>query len=133
MAIIKREDVAAPADLKRETVPVPALGGDVVITELSLEDRLEFDKHLREASTVEATPGASPPSARAKPKTEKVSRRSVYVHVPQLLAMTVLADDDAPLFTIEQWRAFGARNKSVAIQLFNVSMALSGLGDAAKN
>jgi hypothetical protein len=132
MAVITREDVAAHAaeELKRETVSVPALRGDVVLTELSLEQRLDFDKVLRGDGNAEAKPGI-PPSA-AKAKAAPASRRSDYALVPELLAMAVLAADDAPLFTVQQWRVFGARNKLITVQLFNAAMRLSGLGDDAE-
>lgn len=112
MALIKREAVSQQADLQRETVPVPALGGDVVVTELGLDDRLDFEKVLRDGA-----------------------KRSLHALVPHLLAAAVLDADDVPVFDVKQWRAWGARNRDAAIGLFNTAMRLSGFdgNENAKN
>ena len=134
MAVVTRETVAEQPDLQRETVPVPSLGGEVIVTELSLSDRLDFEQVLREDfdPQAEAT-GVSP--AGQKPRGKGASRRSVHAMVPQLLAITVLDAQDRPLFTAKEWQAFGARNRDAAIELFNVAMRLSGFNgdDSAKN
>lgn len=115
MAVISREAVAAPAELAREVVPVEALGGDVIVTELSLDQRLDFEDAVRR---VHAKPGATQ-----------------HALVPHLLARAVVLDDGAPLYTLQQWQTWGARHKAASLQLFLTAMRLSGLdaGEAEKN
>lgn len=121
MAILKRAAVAAPAALAREPMPVPELGGDVIVAELLLDQRLNFEDTLAGLGAVKG-------------------RRAVNVLVPELLALAVLVHDDdgaeVPLFTVEQWRAWGAKNRDAAINLFNTAMRVNGFGgegETAKN
>lgn len=116
MALIKRDEIAQPAELAREVVAVDALGGEVVVIELDLGARLEFEATLGEQDT-------------------KDGRKLVRVMLPQLLSLAVLDGDDQPLFNAEQWQRFGARHKGAAIGLFNTAMRLSGLdaAESAKN
>lgn len=114
MALIKRGDVAPP-ELRREIVPVAALGGDVAVLEMGLGDRLDFEEVMRNA---------------------KGSKRSLTsVLLPQLLAVCVRDAEDEPLFDVKQWRAWGARNRDATIELFNVAFRLCGFdgNENAKN
>jgi hypothetical protein len=133
MAFANRAAIAAQLELRREVVSVPALGGDVTVTEMPLSDRLDFDNVLRGDFKAEGEP--SDPPTDAKPKAARASRRSVHAIVPQLLAITVLGEGDEPLLSVQEWQAFGTRNKSVAIQLANVAFRLNGFDgeDNAKN
>lgn len=115
MALLKRADVSAPPDLAREIISVPALGGDVAVVELDLGARLEFEDMIRARKPARAD-----------------GKDLVGDMVPQLLAMSVVADEDEPLFNVKQWRAWAARNRGSAIELFNAAMRLSGF-DAAEN
>ncbi len=115
MATIKRSEAPQPAELAREVVAVAALGGDVLVCELGLEARLEFDEALRKQGG-------------------DGKQSNVYAMVPLLLAASVSDADELPLYTVDQWRKFGARNRIQAIELFNVAMRLSGFdGGAEKN
>lgn len=114
MALVKRGAAEAPV-LRREIVTVDALKGDVAVTELSLTDRLEFEVAVRDS---------------------KSAKRSLArALMPQLLALSVLAEDDEPVFSEKEWQAFGARHRDVTIQLFNTAFRLSGFDgpDNAKN
>lgn len=115
MPLVNPAAVNPPPPLAREVVPVPELGDDaqVLVAELSLAARLEFEDALRSHG----------------------KRASTHALVPRLLALSVLGDGDAPLFNAEQWEAWGARHRDRSVQLFNVAMRLSGMnaGDAEKN
>lgn len=115
MAVIARGAVPVPPEAARETVNVPALGGDVLVVELMLDARLDFDQVLRE--------------------NKRTGRAGVHAMVPHLLAVSVVLEDGEPLYSVQQWRTFGARNRNAAIDLFNVAMRLSGFNEAdnAKN
>lgn len=133
MALLNPAAVSEQPELRREVVAVPALGGDVLVVELTLTGRLDFEKVLRDDFESEAQPAASPSEVKAAD--ERPSRRSVHAIVPHLLAATVLGAGDAPLMGLAQWQRFGARHKSVAIQLANVAFRLNGFDadDNAKN
>lgn len=115
MPVLKREAVQPPPDLAREEATVAGLDGAVIVTELTLDARLDFDALLREKAT-----GA---------------KRAVHAMVPHLLAVAVVLEDGEPLYTVAQWRAFGGRHRDAAIELFNVAMRLSGFNgdEPAKN
>lgn len=106
MALIKRGDLAAAPELRREIVAVEALGGDVAVVELGLAERLDFEKTLASA---------------------KLSKRSVTnALMGQMLASCVLDAEDEPIYDAKEWQAWGARNRNAAVQLFNVAFRLSG-------
>ena len=46
MAILTREAILGAQDLKRQTVAVKEWGGEVILTELTADRRLEFEKLL---------------------------------------------------------------------------------------
>jgi hypothetical protein len=127
VALLKRGEVPAPEDLKRQVVTVESLGGDVVVVEMDLGDRLEFDRVLRGPDKDPNAPD-DPNAPAEKPRSP---RAGVKVLLPHLLAVCVRDADDEPLFTAEQWRAFGAKKKNVApcIELFNIAFRLSGFDE----
>lgn len=106
MSVLKKADIQAPI-LAKETVSVPELGGDVIVTGLLLKDRLElFSLH-----------------------------ESGNAQLSNMLAATVIDADGIQVFTAPEWETFGASNFSAVINLFNVARRLSGLDAelAAKN
>jgi hypothetical protein len=138
MQLLKRADVPAPNAPAREVVNVPALGGAVVVVEMMLAERLAFDDMLRTLNEPDpAEAGAAPADAAPKPRRARKPgpRAALHAAIPHLLAATVLIDGDEPLYTPDEWGAFGARHKEAAIELFNVAARLSGFndGEAAKN
>jgi hypothetical protein len=110
--LIKRGDVASP-ELRREVVPVAALGGAVAVVEMTLGDRLDFEALLQ------AQKGAD-------------KAATADVTVPHLLAACVRDADGLAVFTADEWKVWGARNHGAAIGLFNIAFRLCGFdGDAA--
>lgn len=110
MALLKKTDITRPV-VPKETVPVPALGGDVVVRGLMLSERLGLY--------------ASRAGRDGK----------ALLDVPEILALCVLDGDGLPVFDVTEWDAFGIKNGEAALQLFNVARRLSGLDaeDAKKN
>ena len=53
-------------------------------------------------------------------------------HVSELLAGTVFAADDLPLYTEAEWEVFGNVHPEEAIELYKVARRLSGLDDPEK-
>lgn len=109
MAILKRSEVERPT-VPKETVPVNSLGGDVVVRGLLLSERLALYSR-----------------ANADGK--------VFAEIPKMLAISVLDADELPLFSLEDWEAFGIKHQDEALTLFKVAQRLSGLEteDAKKN
>jgi hypothetical protein len=46
MAILSKEQILAASDLKRVTVAMPEWGGEVILQEMTLEQRLSFEQAL---------------------------------------------------------------------------------------
>lgn len=108
MALIKRDQVQEPA-LRSEAVTVEPFGGDVLVRELTLTQRLA----LKEAGSEEA--GGN-------------TKRMLH-----MLHLSVVDADGAHVFTAEQWDAFGAKHQAVVQELFVKAVSVSGFdGEKAK-
>lgn len=98
---LSREQLRRPA-VPKETVDVPALGGEVVVRGLLLSERLEW------------------------------AGSAGYAQVARALALCVALEDGKPALTAEEWEAFGGQHLEAAIDLFQVVKRLSGLGGDAE-
>lgn len=103
MALSKSE--IKPPVLPKEAVQVDSLGGEVIVRGLMLAPRLALMANLGE-------------DGRA------------YTQVSNVLAATVIDAMGLPIFTAEEWEAFGAAHFDDAMKLFSVASRLSG-GDMA--
>lgn len=102
---LNRSQLQEPT-LQREEVPVPELGGDVIVQAMMMSDRLQI-----------AT--ADLPQ---------------FAHVAEVLARSVVDDEGVRIWTARQWEIFGGQNQDVAWKLFGVAQRLSKLeGGAEKN
>lgn len=113
MAVVNRSSVAAPT-LPKQTVEVAALDGEVIVRGLLLTERLAIEARvvgLRKAG------------------------EEVNAILPAVLAQCVLAADELPLWTEQEWQVFGVKHQGQALALFNVAWRLSGFAEAqdAKN
>ncbi len=106
--LLKRDAVQKPT-LPQEVVPVPELGGDVLVRGLGLAARMELQQDFK--------------------------ARTRFGHIAPLLSLSVLDADDVPIFTAAEWEAWGATNYTAAIRLWDVAWRLSDLDgkEAAKN
>ena len=107
MAVLKKANIAAPV-LPMETIEVPELGGEVIVRGMLLRDRigLFFD-----------------------------AEKNGHGQLSKVLAATVVDADHVPVYTQDEWEAFGATHSATVIRLFDVARRLSGLDAeaAAKN
>lgn len=89
-----------------EAVRVEEFGDEVIVQALSLRGHLEY---------------------------AKVARSDPDGAMSRLLSQTVLASDLKPLYTVEQWEAWGARHPLAALTLYQHAQRISGLtGEAAE-
>jgi hypothetical protein len=95
--VIKKSQVKTPA-LPKETVTVAGLGGDVIVTGLTLTARLALFSAGKSGYTVS-----------------------------KLLSETVVDADGSQLFTEQEWDNFGAKHFKDCLDLFKVVKRLSGL------
>ena len=107
---VDRSQVQAPV-LPKEETEVPAIGGSVVVRGMLLTDRMA----LWDA-------GQPRPDETA----EQAKARAEAAIVPDTLARCVVLDDGKPLWTSDEWNAFGAANPGEALRLFNLANRLSG-------
>jgi len=96
MPILKK-DVPAPLLPEPRAVAVPELGGEVLVCPLTLSGRLAMGR-------------------------ESTQR---YGHVATLLTYCVMAANNEPLFTLDEWEAWGALHYDAAVNLFSVAHELS--------
>jgi hypothetical protein len=104
MTVLKRSDIPRPS-LPKETVEVKSLGGEVVAQAMDLEHRIEFS--LMDG----AWPGRLAPA----------------------LARCIVDADGNPIFSADEWQAWGGKNAREALELWAVVRKLSGIGDEEKN
>lgn len=100
--VIERGSLPSPLP-PAETVQCEELGGEVVVRGLDLRGHLQWSLDNREDR---------------------------FGQVSRLLSLCVFAADQKPLWTAEQWEAWGARNRSAAFDLFSHCRRLSGLDEA---
>jgi hypothetical protein len=112
---LSRSDLKLSA-LQRETVPMPSLGGDVIVREMLLDERLlntamqAADRAPREGETE-----------------EQAKQRAGVAMVSRVLACCVIQEDGQALMTREEWRTFGGAHIEEALAAFNTALRLSGL------
>jgi hypothetical protein len=131
---IDRNQARAPV-LPKEAVDVPEIGGEVIVRGLLLTERLAmFVENLPATDVATDVVPATSDVVPAKAGTQ-ASGPDRYIHIPRMLARTVLASDGDPLWTEAQWQEFGAVNFEASLRLFRVAQRLSGLDveEARKN
>jgi len=119
MALLQRADVRAPV-VRKESVDVPALGGEVIVCSLLLADRLALSALQAELAAVPAQPGETPEQAHSR------AGGQIVFHT---LARTVVLGDGLPLYTPKEWNEFGAAHPDAVLGLYRKSRALSGHDD----
>lgn len=98
MTVLARGEAKLPP-LRRKTIDVPELGGEVIAQALTLSESLRI-------SMLDIEP---------------------RLRLPHILAVGILADDKKPLWTVEEWDQFGSvdENRVVCMELcgeiFNLS------------
>lgn len=103
MTVLNKRDIQRPA-LEKETVEVPELGGEVVVQALDLPSMLElYEQGLSNA------------------------RRMIAI-----LHLCVVDNEGTPIFSVEEWGVWGAKNKQAALTLSEKAIAVSGIGDDEK-
>jgi hypothetical protein len=103
--LIRKADVTAPT-LPEEVVPVPELGGDVLVRGLDLGARMSLAHQLKDKSR---------PTSRD------------FGHLAPLLALSILDGDGEQIFTADEWAAWGAKNLAAAVNLWDVAWRLSDI------
>jgi hypothetical protein len=106
---IKREEAAAPA-LRQEQTDVAGIGA-VIVRGLLLADRLALWEEEQPVT------GETP---------EAAVKRSKATIVERQLARMVILDDGEPLWSADQWKAFGQTNSNEAFRLYNLGNSFSG-------
>lgn len=98
---LRRAEITIPT-LPREVVPVPSLGGEVVVRGMLLSERLQW--------------------------TAEYDDQSRFEQAAKALAVCVVDEDGHALLTVDEWQAHGARHMDECLQLFEVVRRFSGLG-----
>jgi hypothetical protein len=114
MTLLERNAVQEPV-LRKETVPVASLGGDVVVRGRLLSESLQLS--ALQSALREPLPGESEDDARA---------RAGSVMVAKTLHLGVVLADGEPMWSEQQWNVFGAANLVEAMTLFSTVQRLSG-------
>lgn len=100
---LRRSEIARPL-LPMEAVDVPEIGGEVIVRGLMLSDRLELGVKFRDAG---------------------------FRQMPEMLARCVVAADQQPVYTADEWEAFGALHFDTVLKLADLAQRLSGFDRGA--
>lgn len=116
MTVLSRNTITLPT-LHKEAVPVPALGGDVIVRAMLASENLALGEEARRSQQTGSAFGDE------------------YMLVPRLLSKVVIDADGEPLMTAQEWQVFGGSNPGVIYELFSIARRLSGgdVEEARKN
>lgn len=103
MAVLNKDNIARPTPPK-EVLDVPELGGEIIVRGLLLSERVRI---FNAAST-----GS--------------------LGISDLLACAIIDAQNEPVFSVDEWEAFGAQHFVATVNLFKKAKELSGL-DAEVN
>ena len=98
-----------------EEVTVDSLGGEVFVRGMDMPQMLQYIAGRRAA--------AAPRNGETE---DEANMRAGTEAVAKALAVTVLKANKQPLYTEQQWRAWGAQHLPEVMRLYAVSMRLSG-------
>lgn len=98
-----------------EEVTVESLGGEVFVRGMDMPQMLQYIAGRRTAAIPKDDESEEDANVRAG--TEAVAKA---------LAITVLKANKQPLYSEQQWRAWGAKHLPETMKLFSVAMRLSG-------
>jgi hypothetical protein len=105
MSLLTREQILAAEDLPPQSVPMPEWGGDVLVREMTLADRLVYEAEIAKDEGRHA--------------------------IAALLALCVVDKAGAALFTAADIPALERKNPTALLRLLKVAQGLNGLGPAA--
>lgn len=109
MAILTKDQILAAQDLKRETVSVPEWGGEVIVQELTGDQRDAY-----QASLYGGKPGGELDLKRFQVK---------------LLAFCLVDEGGNPLFSEADIDGLAKKGAKTITKLFNVAQKLNGLAE----
>jgi len=105
--MLSRSDILSKNELKKVRVPVPAMGGDVYVSEMSAERRDQWEQHL----------------IGAKAKGPKIINGRAM-----LIVFTVVDDKGNPLFAEADIPAIGKLGAQALDPIVEQAQKLNGLG-----
>lgn len=112
--LLTKEQILKASDRKVITVDVPEWGGTVRMQEFSGKAREEYITVLQ-----------------AKHKGAKDGNIDVRGLTCMLLSLTLVNEDNAPLFSVEELDALGSKSATVLDRLFEQAMIINGLDGKA--
>jgi hypothetical protein len=122
--VLAREEVPAPT-VRTEAVPVPSLGGSVLVRAGMYSERQQVDARAR-AATAHLQTGTTD---------QAINEQIGFVHVLHALAAYVVLADGEPMWTLDQWNVHAAQHIDEVLALYEVTKRLNGrdVEGAAKN
>lgn len=114
MALIERDAVQTPV-LRKQTEPMPSLGGDVIARGLLLSELLTLS-HVQ-SGLRDPLPDESEEDAFA---------RAGAAMVAKTLHLGIVLADEQPMWTEQQWNLHGANHLVETMKLFALVNRLSG-------
>ena len=138
---------APPRGPRREVVPVPELGGSIIVRGLMASEvfalsglRSQALRRVREARVEHAErvaelPKDAPPPEFEAPVLDFDELRLYGRYITELLARAVVLENGLALYTADEWEVVGQHHRGLLERLQATAERLSGLGaeDVQKN
>lgn len=121
MALLRKVNIARPT-VRKETVEVEELGGEVIVRGTMLDERLALVFGVLPPQPVE---GDAPVEAAPE------DPRAQYGHIARLLAYAVVDADGEPIFSAADWQEFGGLHYAATLRLYGIAKRLSGMDTEA--
>lgn len=112
--VLGREDILSAPAPRKHRVEVPGLGGAVYVREMTAGDKDAWEDSLLRRRAAEKTGAAALSNFRA-----------------ELLAMLIVGEDDAPLFTPDDIAALAQKSARALEPAFDTALAVNALTEAA--
>lgn len=104
--MLTKEQILSASDLKRETVPVPEWGGEVIVSEMTAESQDAFELGLFEGEG----------------ESRKIRQANMRA---RMLSFCLIDDDGELLFTDAEIKALGKKSGKALARLFDVAQRLN--------
>lgn len=120
MAMLSREQAESAApQVRRETAPMPSLGGDVTVRGRTLPEALILNALSFEE--VKPLPGETD---------QQMHTRNGARVIAHTLHLQVVLEDDQPMWSVDQWLAHGAAHAKEVLGLYEVAERVSAADSA---
>jgi hypothetical protein len=114
MPILTKDAILSADDLKRETVPVPEWGGEVIVQEMTAKARMDWGNSAYKTDELGGL----------------VADKEKFA--ASMLVASCVGEDNEPLFSLEDIAALSRKSGKAVDRVLAVALRLNGMSGEAK-